>query len=109
MVGHGDAHGHHKPPYVVPNYETFKVEDCPKLIKLQERLAKHGLKDPWVRNEVWRYTKDWGTSRSRGFEFFTRGLKFGFAAFLVTIGIEYALGLNGDKHHGEHGESDKHH
>lgn len=27
----------------------------PELQKLQSQLAAKGLKDPWIRNEVWRY------------------------------------------------------
>ena len=33
----------------IPDYRSYKVEDAPELVKLQQKLAKHGLKDPWIR------------------------------------------------------------
>lgn len=43
----GGDHGHHK--LEVPDYRIYKVEDCPKLLKVQRALAQKGLKDPWLR------------------------------------------------------------
>lgn len=51
MGGHGHGHGHHE-PYVVPKpevYNNVKIESIKELKSLQEQLAKHGLKDPWIR------------------------------------------------------------
>ncbi|XP_015600141.1 NADH dehydrogenase [ubiquinone] 1 beta subcomplex subunit 3 isoform X2 [Cephus cinctus] len=107
MGGHG--HGH-EPPYKVPSPDIYKVEDVPQLVKVQQKLAKLGLKDPWLRNEVWRYDKSFGKSvTSRVLTFFFRGWKFAVPAFLLTIGIEHALGIS--DHHGQgHGEEhDEHH
>ena len=44
------------PKIVIPDYKKYVVdENTPELLKLQERLKAKGLKDPWIRNEVWRY------------------------------------------------------
>merc|ERR1712242_440879 len=40
----------------IPDYKMYKVgEHTPHLMKVQKALAEKGLKDPWLRNEVWRY------------------------------------------------------
>lgn len=43
----------------IPDYSIYKVtkEKTPKLWQFQEKLAREGLKDPWLRNLVWRYEK----------------------------------------------------
>ena len=44
------------PKIVIPDYKKYVVDqNTPELLKVQERLAAKGLKDPWLRNEVWRY------------------------------------------------------
>ncbi|XP_044264121.1 NADH dehydrogenase [ubiquinone] 1 beta subcomplex subunit 3 [Tribolium madens] len=84
MGGHGHGHGHE--PYTVPDYKIYKVEDVPELMSTKRALACQGLKDPWLRNEVWRYNpKEFGTEKSRFRLFFYRGFRTGFAAFLITI------------------------
>ncbi|CAG9764461.1 unnamed protein product [Ceutorhynchus assimilis] len=50
MVGHS-----HQSPYTIPDYRIYKVSDVPTLVQLQKALAAKGLKDPWIRNEVWRF------------------------------------------------------
>lgn len=54
--GHGD---HHHAPYTVPKAEIYnnQVSKIRELNILQNELAKRGLKDPWIRNDVWRYNK----------------------------------------------------
>ena len=94
----GDGHGH-GPPYKIPSYEIYKWEDVPELRKMQEKLAKLGLKDPWARNQVWRYNKRYGTVSSRIIRTFTLGWKVGIPAFLITIAAEKALGINYGGHH----------
>lgn len=108
MGGHGH---HHEPPYKVPCASIYKLEDAPDLVKLQEKLAKHGLKDPWARNHVWRYQKKFGTIWSRFGWMMFRGVPTGVAAFAVTIAIEQALGVDYHPwhHHDAHGEHDKSH
>lgn len=45
--GHGD-HGHKPIKLVMPDYKIWKIEGTP-LENVQERLARKGLKDPWLR------------------------------------------------------------
>ena len=41
---------------MIPDYKIYKVgEHTPELFEVQQKLAAKGLKDPWLRNEVWRY------------------------------------------------------
>ncbi|NWV48923.1 NDUB3 dehydrogenase, partial [Daphoenositta chrysoptera] len=90
-MGHGSEHGHgHGHDKVeLPDYRQWKVEGTP-LEEVQRRLAKRGLRDPWARNEVWRYRGGF-SSPITVTEVFTRGLKWGAAAFVIALGIEYAL------------------
>ncbi|XP_071879144.1 NADH dehydrogenase [ubiquinone] 1 beta subcomplex subunit 3 [Bombus fervidus] len=106
MGGHG-----HGSPIKIPSPDIYKVEDVPELKMVQDELAKLGLKDPWLRNEVWRYTGLPGNSHFlRVFKGVTTGMLVGFAAFLVTIGIENYFGITyGKKHHNKHGNHDDHH
>ncbi|XP_029041178.1 NADH dehydrogenase [ubiquinone] 1 beta subcomplex subunit 3 isoform X2 [Osmia bicornis bicornis] len=100
MGGHG--HGH-KPPYLVPSPDIYKVEDVPELMRVREKLAEKGLKDPWLRNEVWRYTTLPGPPIRRALVPLLRGAIFGIPAFLITIAVENYLGVDGHGHeNGDH-------
>ncbi|XP_033205097.1 NADH dehydrogenase [ubiquinone] 1 beta subcomplex subunit 3 [Bombus vancouverensis nearcticus] len=102
--------GGHDHGYKIPSPDIYKVEDVPQLKMVQEELAKLGLKDPWLRNEVWRYTGLPGKSHFlRVFKGVTTGMLTGFAAFLVTIGIEQYFGITYGKHHDKHHNNDDHH
>ncbi|CAH1117135.1 unnamed protein product [Phaedon cochleariae] len=84
--GHGHGHGHHE-PYKIPDWRIYKVEDVPELLTTQRALASQGLKDPWLRNEVWRYDpKYWSTEKIMLKKVFFRGFRYGFAAFVLTVG-----------------------
>lgn len=99
----GDHHGHgHHEPYKIPDYRIYKVEDVPELVKVQKALGAQGLRDPWLRNEVWRFnTKDFGTFNNRVYLSVFRGFKVGFAAFVATALITYAYEkANPSEHHG---------
>ncbi|XP_059775102.1 NADH dehydrogenase [ubiquinone] 1 beta subcomplex subunit 3-like [Balaenoptera ricei] len=50
--GHGHEHGHSK--MELPDYKQWTIEGTP-LETVQEKLAARGLRDPWGRNEAWRY------------------------------------------------------
>lgn len=101
----GHEHGH-EPPYKIPSPDIYKVEDVPELKRVQEELAKKGLKDPWLRNYVWRYAKT-KTRIPRGIIVTTRGWRIGVPAFLITIALENYFGIDynhlgrshGDDHH----------
>ncbi|OCT63806.1 NADH dehydrogenase [ubiquinone] 1 beta subcomplex subunit 3 [Xenopus laevis] len=87
-MGHGhDHHGHAK--MQLPDYKQWKIEGTP-LEEVQKRLANRGLRDPWLRNEAWRYMG--GYAKPATFkDVVFRGFKWGFAAFVVALGVEYAL------------------
>ena len=56
-MGHGIG-GHTDCNHVkIPDYRIYEVtkEKTPKLYAYQERLAREGLKDPLIRNLVWRF------------------------------------------------------
>ncbi|KAM9380444.1 NADH dehydrogenase [ubiquinone] 1 beta subcomplex subunit 3 isoform 1-T2 [Phaethornis superciliosus] len=86
-MGHGSEHGHGK--MELPDYRIWKVEGTP-LEEVQKRLAKRGLRDPWARNEAWRFMGGFAKPTTLT-EVVGRGFKWGFAAFVVAIGIEYVL------------------
>lgn len=92
MGGHGDGHAK---PIKIPSPDIYKVENVPELVRLQEALAARGLKDPWLRNEVWRFQYP---NKQAYLKILVptllRGALIGIPAFLVTIGIEKYL--NGD-------------
>ena len=62
----GGGHHHHE-RLQIPDWKIYQVGDhTPNLQQLQQRLAAKGLKDPWIRNEVWRFdTRMHGTHLSR--------------------------------------------
>ncbi|XP_075790435.1 NADH dehydrogenase [ubiquinone] 1 beta subcomplex subunit 3 isoform X2 [Pelodiscus sinensis] len=86
-MGHGHEHGHGK--MELPDYKQWKIDGTP-LQDVQERLARRGLKDPWLRNEAWRYMGGF-TKPVTLTEVLTKGFKWGFVAFVVALGIEYTL------------------
>ncbi|XP_058807212.1 NADH dehydrogenase [ubiquinone] 1 beta subcomplex subunit 3 [Phymastichus coffea] len=109
MGGH-DHHHVKTPP--VPDASIYKVEDYPYLNNIQKRLAKHGLKDPWLRNHVWReMLKDSVPKYKRNWimlDMLTRGWKLWVPLVGLTIAVEQFLGI--DYHaHGHGDEHTKHH
>jgi len=62
----GGDHHHHE-WLQIPDWKIYQVGDhTPNLQRLQQKLAARGLKDPCIRNEVWRYDiRMHGTERSR--------------------------------------------
>ncbi|XP_068103050.1 NADH dehydrogenase [ubiquinone] 1 beta subcomplex subunit 3 [Hyperolius riggenbachi] len=86
--GHGhEHHGHEK--LHLPDYKQWKIEGTP-LETVQARLQRRGLRDPWLRNEAWRYSGAFAKPVTVGQVLF-KGFKWGFAAFVVALGVEYAL------------------
>ena len=94
------------PKIVIPDYKTYTVgEHTPELLELQQKLAAKGLKDPWLRNEVWRYdmTNRMGyTPKMQGFQIVFRG----FIPGLILASISTVLWWQYDKiylqHHDDH-------
>ncbi|XP_008837008.1 NADH dehydrogenase [ubiquinone] 1 beta subcomplex subunit 3 isoform X2 [Nannospalax galili] len=85
--GHGHGHGHSK--LELPDYRQWKIEGTP-LEAVQKKLAARGLRDPWARNEAWRYMGGFAENVSFLGVIF-KGFKWGFAAFVVALGAEYIL------------------
>ncbi|XP_067138661.1 NADH dehydrogenase [ubiquinone] 1 beta subcomplex subunit 3 [Centruroides vittatus] len=96
--------GHGGKPYEIPDWRIYKVEDVPELLQVKKALHSIGLKDPWLRNEVWRYHPGFLTMRQRGIMFYFRGAKWGTLAFLLSLAAETAYNkLKGDDSaHGHH-------
>ncbi|XP_004628708.1 NADH dehydrogenase [ubiquinone] 1 beta subcomplex subunit 3 isoform X2 [Octodon degus] len=92
--GHGQEHGH--PKLEFPDYKQWRIEGTP-LETVQKKLVAQGLKDPWGRNEAWRYMG--GFAHNASFlGAVLKGFKWGFAAFVVALGAEYYLeSLDKDK------------
>ncbi|XP_073348299.1 NADH dehydrogenase [ubiquinone] 1 beta subcomplex subunit 3 isoform X1 [Pagrus major] len=83
----GGDHGHSK--MSMPDWRQWKTDGTPMEFT-QQRLAARGLKDPWARNEAWRYSG--GFARAVTFsEVLLRGFKWGFAAFTVALAVEYVM------------------
>lgn len=100
MGGHG-----HGEPYKIPDYKIYKVANAPPLLAVEKALAAQGLKDPWLRNEVWKFDKtQWGTPNQRLKVLVFRGFKYGFGAFVITaVGSALYDKMNPSDHgHGHH-------
>lgn len=101
---------------VVPDYKTYKVDRwTPELLNVQQKLAAKGLKDPWLRNEVWRYDERmWNTPTQRLKIAAKRGLIPGIALAIITTAISnyydshsphhtpWYASRTGDEHGGHH-------
>ncbi|KOB67607.1 putative NADH dehydrogenase [Operophtera brumata] len=99
MGGHG-----HGPPYEVPPYTQFCHKGIPQLEQLEKALCEKGLKDPWIRNEAWRYHPGFGTKWQRANKTFFRGLPLGLGLAILTVGLERVLGGSDGGHgHGHDG------
>ncbi|XP_004927327.1 NADH dehydrogenase [ubiquinone] 1 beta subcomplex subunit 3 [Bombyx mandarina] len=101
MGGHG-----HGPPYTVPHYSQFTVKGIPQLDELEKALAVKGLKDPWIRNEAWRYHPGFGTRWQRARKFFFRGFPIGLGLTVITVALDKFMG-GGEHGHG-HGHEGEH-
>lgn len=90
--------------FEVPDWRQYKVEGVPELERLQRLLANHNLKDPWIRNEVWRYHPGEYTSSVTNMKRSVfRGFKYAVAAMAVTILVEKLQEKYGPpKDHGHH-------
>ncbi|XP_076375502.1 NADH dehydrogenase [ubiquinone] 1 beta subcomplex subunit 3 [Megalopta genalis] len=92
-MGHGDEIPK------VPSPDVYKVEDVPELMMVREELAKKGLKDPWLRNEVWRYHDLRMPLKKQSRIIWSRGLMLGIPAFLITIAVEKYYGIEYKEKH----------
>merc|ERR1712156_950014 len=100
----GDTMGGGEMPYKVPDWKIYQVGNhTPELENVQRMLSSLGLKDPWIRNEVWRFDRNQVSMADRPVlirNLLMRGMKPGFALAVVTAGIHYYLESKND--HGHH-------
>uniref|UniRef100_A0A4X2K8Z6 NADH dehydrogenase [ubiquinone] 1 beta subcomplex subunit 3 n=1 Tax=Vombatus ursinus TaxID=29139 RepID=A0A4X2K8Z6_VOMUR len=84
------------------DYRQRKIEGTP-LQRVQERLAKQGLRDPWDHNEAWQYMGRYGNPATL-WATLTRGFNWGFGAFLLAVRVEYFLTApkNEEEHASKH-------
>ena len=79
--------GGHAVKLDIPDYKVYQVnEHTPKLQALEKKLAEKGLKDPWIRNEVWRYDMrdQIADNRRRGIQIIFRGFLPGLVLAIAT-------------------------
>merc|ERR1712215_628025 len=81
----------------VPSYKAYphsEIEKIPRMMETREKLAKVGLKDPWARNDIWRYVRPESTG-SRIMPSVGRmgwiSIMTGFAPALLAVGVTIAL------------------
>jgi len=82
----GGDHGH-GPNVKFPDWRSYKVEAIPELTAVQRALAADGLKDPWLRNNVWRYQNQLTTAKKFRYIVF-RGFWWGLGLAVLTAGAE---------------------
>lgn len=100
------GHGHHEPEIKIPDWRNYKVSECPPLQNLERMLAQRGLKDPWIRNHVWKYPPEvpYG-SNARWLQLVKTGSVTGFVFFLGALAVEHAYKFfvppkdHGHEHH----------
>ncbi|XP_063218354.1 NADH dehydrogenase [ubiquinone] 1 beta subcomplex subunit 3 [Bacillus rossius redtenbacheri] len=100
-MGGDHGHGHHAPMCKIPDWRIYKVESSPELMEVKRLLAQKGLKDPWLRNEVWRYDRSQFAHPTQNWRrVFMRGFWPGLGLTVLTIALE---SLWAKAHPSEHG------
>jgi len=87
----------------VPDWRTQTIGDhTPELKEIERRLKMRGLKDPWLRNEAWRYA---GYSKRQMWTLFfhPRAAVVGVGVALVTSQIQKYWDRQWIEAHGGHG------
>ncbi|XP_008332466.1 NADH dehydrogenase [ubiquinone] 1 beta subcomplex subunit 3 [Cynoglossus semilaevis] len=83
----GGDHGHSK--IALPDWRQWKIDGTP-LELTHRRLKANNLKDPWLRNEAWRFSGQFSRFATVPMILF-KGFKWGFAAFAVRLAVEYTF------------------
>jgi len=96
--GHGHEHGGHDHKFKIPDWRQYKVDGIKSLEWTRNQLAAEGLRDPWLRNEVWRY-KHWPGFAKMGVVTLFRGFKYAAVAMVLTIAVDQLLGISKSKQH----------
>ena len=107
-------------PRCVLDWRSYKVDGIPELEKHRSKLANKGLRDPWIRNQVWLYDPKvgahppWRVSLRTAFF----GLRYAAVAFATCFLTEKLLEQAFPPFHGHihlynpdnpHSHSDDHH
>ncbi|XP_005097089.1 NADH dehydrogenase [ubiquinone] 1 beta subcomplex subunit 3 [Aplysia californica] len=88
-------------PHEIPDWRIYKAEGIPELDRLQKRLGALGLKDPWIRNEAWKYMEATGGNVSwtrSAMKYMFRGFGLAAAAMVLTIAYDKATNKGGNDH-----------
>ncbi|KAE9548375.1 hypothetical protein FO519_008413 [Halicephalobus sp. NKZ332] len=85
------GHGHHD-DFKIPHYSTYNnYRELPALRNHENRLARLGLKDPWIRNYAFMFQGRHTVTQWAHFKhLMSWGFKPGVAAAVVLIGLEEA-------------------
>lgn len=83
MGGHGEHH-----EIKIPDWRIYKVDNVSELIRVRELLAQKGIKNPWLRNDVWRWHPGYGTTSQRIKMLFFRGFKVAFGLMVLTVATD---------------------
>lgn len=97
--------------FKAPDWRQYKVEDVKDLKWVQDELAKKGLRNPWLRNDVWRFQGYPGLPMAL-FKACTRGFVIAAALMVVTVAADKTIGLKRDMHlppNSKYGEPHDHH
>jgi len=89
----------------IPDWRTYTIgPHTPELQHTERMLKSCGLKDPWLRNEVWRYDRRNPMVLDQSVRFKDAmgwvPFKYAFGIAIVTAGIRYYL-TSGDHGHGD--------
>jgi len=97
-------------PYKVPHWTKYKVGDhTPELQALEKKLAALGLKDPWIRNEVWRFDRGYTLSKwAKAKMLLSRGAVVGITLGVISAGISIAWEKEYSKQHAAHAPHGEH-
>merc|ERR1711976_800977 len=87
-------------PYKIPDYKIYKIDGIKELEWTRDKLAEKGLKDPWLRNEVWRYQRWPGWLKAFKITF-KRGFYPGLALAAACVVLDKTV-LGWSKHHDNH-------
>jgi NADH dehydrogenase (ubiquinone) 1 beta subcomplex subunit 3 len=73
----------------IPDYKAYQIGPwAPELQDVERKLAAKGLKDPWLRNEVWRFDRrDFDSPKKRLTRMFSRGFVPGVALAIISTVI----------------------
>ncbi|CAD5123580.1 DgyrCDS11914 [Dimorphilus gyrociliatus] len=96
--------------FKVPDWKSYKIDGIKELEWTRDNLARKGLKDPWLRNEVWRFQNHPGPMKNVLITF-SRGFKYAVGLMAITIAVDKAFGITEKRSHinYKHPDADYHH